>query len=162
MSVAWGKRKCTTARFAAALFAVMFVTLAQAQLPDAPLPRVAVSNRAHDVDVSTILEQNTWKHTLNWQFAAVHGVYFGALLFDQHETLKGEAEGCALEQGDNGPYYATRGDLMKKNMPFFAGITAADMLLRKVGVPIAWMVGPGVATVKHVQGGMRWVHLCGR
>jgi hypothetical protein len=108
----------------------------------------------------SLLKPITWRHTFDWKFGAVHGVYFAAMLWDQHETLKGEAAGCSLEAGDP-PYYAHRGDLMKKNLPFFAGIFVVDAIVRKVGMPIAWLAAPSVATVKHVQGGVHWVHLCG-
>lgn len=127
-------------------------------LPDAPsaLPRDNASNRPS----ASSLKPITWRHTFDWKFGAVHGVYFAAMMWDQHETLKGEAAGCALEAGDP-PYYAHRGDLMKKNLPFFAGIFVVDAIVRKVGMPIAWLAAPSVATVKHVQGGVHWVHLCG-
>ena len=139
MSVAWGKK--------------LILALAL-------LGAVANAQKTSYPDAPSSLEHNTWKKTLDWKFAAVHGTYFAAMMFDQHETLKGEAAGCALEQGDPVPYYAHRGDLMKKNLPFFAGITVVDMLLRKVGVPVAWMASPAVATTKHVQGGLNWIHLC--
>lgn len=133
----------------------LFGGTAAAQLPDAPTVQKPLAYDAHQSQYT-----QTWRQTLDWKFAAVHGVYLAAMLFDQHETLKGEAAGCALEEGDPTPYYAHRSDLMKKNMPFFAGITVVDALLRKAGVPIAWMAGPGVATVKHVQGGVHWIQLC--
>ena len=139
MSVAWGKK--------IAIVLMMLGGFAGAQTTSYP-------------DAPSSLTPNTWKKTLDWKFATVHGIYFGAMMFDQHETLRGEAMGCALEQGDPTPYYAHRGDLMKKNLPYFAGITVVDMLLRKVGVPIAWVAGPAVATTKHIQGGINWIHLC--
>lgn len=101
-----------------------------------------------------------WKHVFDWKFAAAHGVYLGAMLYDQQVTLNGEAKGCALESGDHGAYYASRGDLMKKNMPFFVGITVADALLRKVGVKRAWATAPFVAAGKHAYGAYQWAQAC--
>jgi len=124
-----------------ALTALLLCSLCQAQeLPNAP--------------------SVTWKQTFDWKFAAAHGSYLGAMLWDQHETLKGEASGCALESGDSGPYRATRGDLMKKNMPFFAGFLVADALIRKAGIKYAWLAAPAVGTIKHSQGAIHWIHLC--
>ena len=120
-------------------------------LPEAPQPHSIVSTRQQTL---------TWKKTLDWKFAAVHSLYFGAMLFDQQETLDGEAKGCALEQGDPTPYRASRGDLMKKNLPFFAGVTVADMFMRKVGIKWAWMTGALIGSAKHFKGGVDWINMC--
>jgi len=123
-----------------AFFLVLTCGISHCQDIDAPLP---------------------WHKTLDWKFAAVHAGYFSAMMFDQHRTLQGEARGCALEQGDNGPYYATRGDLMKQNMPFFGGIVVADMFLRKYwrgGGRFNWMVAPAVASSKHLYAASQWCH----
>jgi hypothetical protein len=124
---------------------VGFSTMARCQVPDAPTVQS---------------EEVTWKQTLDWKFASVHGAYFGAMLWDQHETLKGEASGCALEGNGAVPYRASRWDLMRTNLPVFAGITVADLFLRKAGVKWAWMTGAGVGISKHVHAVVQWKSLC--
>jgi hypothetical protein len=144
-------------------FALLLVpAYSAAQLPDAPSTIKPPSQRDVNSSNGNSLEPLTWKQTLNWKFATVHGVFLGAMLFDQQETLKGEAMGCFLEGDDPKPYYATRTDLMKKNMTWFSVFTVADMLLRKAGLPVGWAAGGAVGTVLHLQGGIKAYNMINR
>ena len=101
----------------------------------------------------------TWKQTFDWKYFTMEGIYLAAMLKDQQDTLNGEKMGCALEEGDPFPYYATRGDLMKKNLPYFAGVSVTSALLKKVHFP-AWFVLQIAAAGVHAKGSYDWHQVC--
>lgn len=149
-------------RFLIVVFLLGMAAAQSSEIPDAPKPQSGVLHKfIGDPGAPSRIHPLTWKETFSsklfWTFT---GVYAAAMLKDEQDTLNGEAQGCALEAGDHGPYYAHRGDLLKNDLPFFFGVTAASALLRKTGIPFAWAAMPLSGAAKHAYGSYQWHQVC--
>lgn len=121
---------------------ILLTGMAQAELPDAP-------------DKSRVFD---------WQFATVHSVYAGSLIFDDLLTSRGVSHGCAEANQDLGIHPSAR-QLAIHGLIEFGLVTAGDAGLKALGrrqdVP-RWLsrtvgsLGAAIGTFKHVQGGMAW------
>lgn len=152
----------TTGCLIVALLVVVVSARCQDKLPDAPKPQNCVLHKLiGDPGAPSRIHPLTWKQTFQSKtFWALTGIHAAAMLKDEQDTLNGEAQGCSLEQGDHGPYYAHRGDLMKTDLPIFFGVTVGSALLRKTGIPFAWAAMPLTGAGRHAYGSYQWHQVC--
>ncbi len=123
-------------------------SMAQNVLPEAPTSQteIRVSSAGRTLDPIR-----------DWKFWTGTGVLVGAMLYDQQQTLDGlKHTGCVEANGDNPR--PTRGDLMRRNLPFVVGITGIKYLMARYAHVSWWSysVGDGVGAAVHIHAGMEW------
>lgn len=144
-------------KLAGLVLAVFMSLSAFGQLPDAPQPQTPVPPLVtRKVDLKAL----TWHQTLHSKtFWVFHGAMLASTIYDVEITHEGLAHHKCVENSFENQY-PSRGDLYKTNLPFIAGFTVADLLLRKVGVPFGYYVAPAVGSFKHLRGGTKWLTNC--
>ncbi len=99
------------------------------------------------------------QRNLDWRFLTAHGVYAGAVIFDDLITMKGLGRPCGFVEGNNdlGPN-PTAKSMAIHGLVEFAAVTTMDYFLKRTHVPGLSYVGAGIGTAKHLHGGIQWVN----
>jgi hypothetical protein len=96
---------------------------------------------------------------LDWRFLTAHGVYAGAVVFDDLITMKGLGRPCGFVEGNNelGPN-PTAKSMAIHGLVEFAAVTTMDYFLKRTRVPGLSYIGAGIGTAKHLHGGIQWLN----
>jgi hypothetical protein len=96
---------------------------------------------------------------LDWRFLTAHGVYAGAITFDDLITMKGLGRPCGFVEGNNelGPN-PTAKSMAIHGLVEFAAVTTMDYFLKRTRVPGLSYIGAGIGTAKHLHGGFQWLN----
>jgi hypothetical protein len=96
---------------------------------------------------------------LDWRFLTAHGVYAGAVIFDDLITMKGLGRPCGFVEGnsDLGPNPSAQ-KMAIHGLVEFAAVTTMDYFLKRTHVPGLSYIGAGIGTAKHLHGGIQWLN----
>ena len=129
-------------------------------LPDAP-STVRNSNNIGYLDRrgNLVYPNDKPRKLLSKPFLAAHAVFLAATVFDVETTHQGLAHHMCVEQNGSSPL-PSRGELYKTHLLEFGAFTGMDLLFQAAHFKGAPYVGAIVGTIKHVNGGTRWITGC--
>jgi hypothetical protein len=129
-------------------------------LPDAPSTLRNSTNVGHlDRKGNLVYPNDRPRKLFTKPFLAAHAVFLASTVFDIEVTHQGLAHHMCVEQNGSSPR-PSRGDLYKIHLLEFAAFTGMDTLFQAAHFKGAPYVGAIVGTIKHVNGGTRWVTGC--
>ena len=130
-----------------------------------PAPAANIQPNPVTTDAEANIVHNSPSHApesprnLDWRFLTAHGVYAGAVVFDDLITMKGLGRPCGFVEGNNelGPNPTAR-SMAIHGLVEFAAVTTMDYFLKRTRVPGLSYIGAGIGTAKHLHGGIQWLN----
>ncbi len=124
-----------------------------------PLPAAPSANYDPNVVHNSPSYAPESTRNLDWRFLTAHGVYAGAVIFDDLITMKGLGRPCGFVEGnsDLGPN-PTAKSMAIHGLVEYAAVTTMDYFLKRTRVPGLSYIGAGIGTAKHLHGGIQWLN----
>jgi hypothetical protein len=131
--------------------------------PATPVVNIQPNPPSTDAEANVVHNSPSHKpeaaKNLDWRFLTAHGVYAGAVTFDDLITMKGLGRPCGFVEGnsDLGPN-PTAKSMAIHGLVEFAAVTTMDYFLKRTRVPGLSYIGAGIGTAKHLHGGFQWLN----
>jgi len=151
----------------------LVASMAMAELPNAPHIAMHQPIETYGPDERMIVHNTPSHHAgeeriIDWSFVLGHGIYAGAIAFDNYQTAKNLGT-CAFEGNPDLGRNPSNRDIAVHASVELGAVVAGDLLIRwygsRHGIP-RWLniaggnLGSAIGTGKHIRGGMQWVNLC--